>query len=76
MQLNCLERNVLFYFASRLEVHSINTQSYLHNAGQQTDKTECFTMTLEAESQGYRHFLNRMFCSGVGGRTTGLQTHS
>jgi len=32
-----------------------------------TDKTERFTTALEAESQGYRHFLNRTFCNGVGG---------
>jgi len=44
-----------------------------------TDKTERFTTAFEAqaEAQGYyRHFLNRTFCNGVGGRTTGLQTHS
>jgi len=26
--------------------------------------------TLEAESQGYKHVLNRTYCNGVGGRTT------
>jgi len=31
-----------------------------------TYKTECFTMALEAESQGYRHLLNRTFCNSVG----------
>jgi len=41
-----------------------------------TDKTERFTTTLEAEPQGYRHFLNRTFHNGVRGRTTGLQTLS
>jgi len=41
-----------------------------------TDKTERFATTLEAESQGYRHFLNRTFCNGVGGKTTALQPHS
>jgi len=25
---------------------------------------------------GYRNLLNRTFCNGVGGRTSGLQTHS
>jgi len=24
---------------------------------------------------GYRNLLNRTFCSGVGGRASGLQTH-
>jgi len=38
----------------------------------QVDKTTA----LEAESQGCRRFLNRTFCNGVVGRTTGLQTHS
>jgi len=33
-------------------------------------------MALEAESQGYRHLLNRTFCNGVGVRTTVLQIHS
>jgi len=39
------------------------------------DKTELCTTALEqAESQGYRHFLSRTRCIGVGGRTTWLQT--
>jgi len=25
---------------------------------------------------GYRNLLNRTFCNGVGGRASGLQTHS
>jgi len=33
-------------------------------------------MALEAESQGYKYFLNKTFHNSVGGRTTGLQTHS
>jgi len=41
-----------------------------------TYKTDRFTTALEPESQGYRHLLNRTFCNGSGGRTTGLQTHS
>jgi len=32
--------------------------------------------SIEAEQQGYRHFLNRTLYNCVGGRTTGLQTHS
>jgi len=40
-----------------------------------TDQAERFTMALEVESQGYRHFLNITFCNGVEGRTTELQTH-
>jgi len=27
-------------------------------------------------TQGYRNLLNRTFCNGVGGRASGLQTHS
>jgi len=30
-----------------------------------THGTESFTTALEAESQGYRHLLNRMFCNGI-----------
>jgi len=38
-------------------------------------KTEHFTMALKlAESQGYRHFHNRMLCNGVGDWATRLQT--
>jgi len=32
-------------------------------------RTYRFTTALEAESQGYRHFFNRTFCSSVAGRT-------
>jgi len=62
-------------FASRHEVHSTNTHSAQRRLIK-TNKTERFTAALEAESQAYRHFLNTTFCNGVGGRTTGLQTHS
>jgi len=41
-----------------------------------TYKTERFRTASEAESQEHRHFLNRTFCNGVGGTTTGLQTRS
>jgi len=41
-----------------------------------TYRTERFTTALEADWQDYRLLLYRTFCSGVRGRTTGLQTHS
>ena len=39
-------------------------------------RTKNFTTALEAESQGYRHLLNRTFCNCIRGKTTGLQKHS
>jgi len=65
----------LCIFARRHEVHDTNTRSTQRRLIK-TYKTERFTTALEAESQGYRYLLNRTFCNGVGGRTTGLQTHS
>jgi len=59
------------FFASRHEVHSTS----IHSTQRRSIKTEYFTTALKlAESQGYRHFRNRTFCNGVGGRTTGLKT--
>jgi len=40
-----------------------------------TYRTERFTTALEADWQVYRRLLYRTCCSGVGDRTTGLQTH-
>jgi len=33
-------------------------------------------MVLEAESQGYRHFLNGTFCNSIEGRTTSNASYS
>ena len=37
-----------------------------------TDKTRRFATAMGAESQGYRHVLNRTFYNGVGDRTKEL----
>jgi len=59
------------YTKSIVQTHTVCTTQV-----DKKDKTERFTTALEAEAQGYTHFLNRKFCNGVGVRTTGLQTHS
>ena len=51
-------------FDSRHEAHSTNTHS-AQGRLIKTHSTERFTAALEAESQGYRHFLNRRFATAL-----------
>jgi len=51
-------------FDSRHKAHSTNTHSSQCRLIK-TYRTEGFIATLNAESQGYRHFLNRSFATAL-----------